>query len=229
MHMNWIALDFSASGATLVISQKGRIKHFCFDSLMRKSGDFFSTLNKQMQFDPKNNGLDYICVGQGPGSFTGIRLAVTIAKTMAYATGAKLIPIPTPLFIAANINLNPKQNIKGIIQDAKRDNIYLSYVKNDKLIQKTRLINRYNVATYLKANTTYLGDGINCIPHDLRLTTTNSHWLDQLNFGQPTPEGVEKVALDAIRGIPHIDPLLLKPIYVYKQTCTVTPRKKVVV
>lgn len=227
--MNWIALDFSTSGATLVISQKGMPKHFRFDSLMRKSGDFFSTLNKQIQFDAKKQTLDYICVGQGPGSFTGIRLAVTIAKTMAYATGAKLIPLPTPLFIAAQIDLNPEQNIKGIIQDAKRDNVYLSYVRNSKLIKKTQLISRLHLTKELRSNAIYLGDGLKNIPEKIRLGAENSQWLDQMNLGQPTPEAVELVAIYAIEHMPHIDPLQLKPIYVYKQTCTVTPRKKSVV
>ncbi len=39
--------------------------------------------------------LDCVAIATGPGSFTGLRVGVTTAKTLAYATGAKLVAINT--------------------------------------------------------------------------------------------------------------------------------------
>lgn len=47
-----------------------------------------------------SSGIDQIGVGVGPGSYTGVRLAVSTAKSMATVLGAKLYPIPTPLILA---------------------------------------------------------------------------------------------------------------------------------
>lgn len=42
-----------------------------------------------------------IAVSIGPGSFTGLRVGITCAKTMAYATGAQLAALPTFPCLAA--------------------------------------------------------------------------------------------------------------------------------
>lgn len=39
--------------------------------------------------------IDLIAVSTGPGSFTGLRVGVMMAKTWAWATGAKLVAVPT--------------------------------------------------------------------------------------------------------------------------------------
>ncbi len=40
-------------------------------------------------------GLDYIAITNGPGYFTGIRVGAAYATGLAYASGAKIIPVST--------------------------------------------------------------------------------------------------------------------------------------
>lgn len=44
---------------------------------------------------------ELIAISTGPGSFTGLRVGITFAKTMSYATGAKVAAVPTFPCLAA--------------------------------------------------------------------------------------------------------------------------------
>lgn len=51
--------------------------------------------------------FDKFIVAVGPGSFTGIRMAVTVIKTYAYSLGKKVIPISTlELMASTNVKTN---------------------------------------------------------------------------------------------------------------------------
>ncbi len=58
----------------------------------------------------------------GPGSFTGLRIGVTMAKTMSLTTGVKIVAVPTVDVLAANAPTDARHVI--IVLDAKRDQIF---------------------------------------------------------------------------------------------------------
>lgn len=66
--------------------------------------------------------LRELYVSAGPGSFTGLRVGVTLAKTLALATGAKIVAVPTALVLAHNAP--PDAHHLVIVLDAKRDQIF---------------------------------------------------------------------------------------------------------
>jgi tRNA threonylcarbamoyladenosine biosynthesis protein TsaB len=66
--------------------------------------------------------VNEIYVSAGPGSFTGLRIGITLAKTMALATGVKLVAVPTVRVLAENAPAEARHVI--IVLDAKRDQIF---------------------------------------------------------------------------------------------------------
>ncbi|HCP77111.1 MAG TPA: tRNA (adenosine(37)-N6)-threonylcarbamoyltransferase complex dimerization subunit type 1 TsaB, partial [Pusillimonas sp.] len=46
------------------------------------------------------NDLDLVAFGQGPGGFTGLRVACGVAQGIAYALGVPVVPVPTLQAIA---------------------------------------------------------------------------------------------------------------------------------
>jgi tRNA threonylcarbamoyladenosine biosynthesis protein TsaB len=67
--------------------------------------------------------FDAVAVSIGPGSFTGLRVGVVCAKTLAYATGCKLTAVDTLQAIAANSP--PDTAAVHVIADAQRGDVYL--------------------------------------------------------------------------------------------------------
>ena len=54
---------------------------------------------------PSDLGSGSIGVSIGPGGFTGLRIAISTAKMLAEATGAKLIAVPSALVVAESASL----------------------------------------------------------------------------------------------------------------------------
>ena len=67
--------------------------------------------------------LERIVVAQGPGSYTGVRIAVTTAKVLAATLGIDLVGISSLAVLAANVPATTKALIAPFF-DARRGNIY---------------------------------------------------------------------------------------------------------
>jgi tRNA threonylcarbamoyladenosine biosynthesis protein TsaB len=66
--------------------------------------------------------LREIYVSAGPGSFTGLRIGITLAKTLSLATRAALVAVPSVRVLVENAPPDAKNVI--IVLDAKRDQIF---------------------------------------------------------------------------------------------------------
>jgi tRNA threonylcarbamoyladenosine biosynthesis protein TsaB len=73
--------------------------------------------------------LNELYVSAGPGSFTGLRIGVTLAKTMALATGVKLVAVPTARVLVENAPPDARHVV--LVLDAKRDQIFTARFERD--------------------------------------------------------------------------------------------------
>ena len=71
---------------------------------MRHSAEILPAIGGLLdRFSRKPTEIDQMYISGGPGSFTGLRIAVTMAKTMQIANAVKIVAVDTLDVIAANI------------------------------------------------------------------------------------------------------------------------------
>ncbi|HEX7065406.1 MAG TPA: tRNA (adenosine(37)-N6)-threonylcarbamoyltransferase complex dimerization subunit type 1 TsaB [Bacillales bacterium] len=84
-------------------------------------------LLREVRLKPKD--LDRIAVAHGPGSYTGVRIGVTIAKTMAWSLGIPVVGISSLEVLAQN-----GRRFDGLVSpifDARRGQVYTGLYGSD--------------------------------------------------------------------------------------------------
>uniref|UniRef100_A0A7C5AMH3 tRNA (Adenosine(37)-N6)-threonylcarbamoyltransferase complex dimerization subunit type 1 TsaB n=1 Tax=Desulfobacca acetoxidans TaxID=60893 RepID=A0A7C5AMH3_9BACT len=66
-----------------------------------------------------------LCVSQGPGNFTGLRLGLATAQGLSLALGCPLVPVPTLEALAARHAGHPVP--VAVLVDAKRREVYVGH------------------------------------------------------------------------------------------------------
>jgi len=79
--------------------------------------------------DIKIKEIELIAISEGPGSYTGLRIGASIAKSIAYAINVPIVNIPTMKSLAANI-YSVDRNLVPIM-DAKAGRVYSGIYKWD--------------------------------------------------------------------------------------------------
>jgi tRNA threonylcarbamoyladenosine biosynthesis protein TsaB len=118
-----------------------------FSSPMRHSAEIFPAIAALLdQFCLNPDQIEHIYISGGPGSFTGLRIAATLAKIMHLAHSAKIVTVDTLDVVAANvINLIPENTLSAsnhklpamtgervaAVLDAKRGQFFIAVYERD--------------------------------------------------------------------------------------------------
>ena len=84
-------------------------------------------LTRAQGWRPRDVAELYVSVG--PGSFTGLRIGVTLAKTMALATGVRVVAVPSARVLVENAPPDARHVV--IVLDAKREQIFTARFERD--------------------------------------------------------------------------------------------------
>ena len=200
----------------------GRLRHG--SELLTCCSDLLKTIGA------RPSDINSICISAGPGSFTGIRIAVTIAKMMNFACDAKIIPISTMDVLAENVAQYPPpaedsspdrkkpkiQNIATIL-DAKRSQFYIALFDrshgrwhksvDDCLMTSSQFVQQFAAG---EKTISLLGEGLLYYADQFageRITV-----LDESSW-YPRAENVYKLGTEKAKQGDFADPLTLTPRY----------------
>jgi tRNA threonylcarbamoyladenosine biosynthesis protein TsaB len=107
--------------------------------------------------------VDGLAVGLGPGSFTGLRVGMSVMKGLAFATGKPLAGVPTLDALAANVSLAP-WSICPVL-DARKGEVYAALYRGSSTSELERVtpylvVKPQRLVELIEDTTVLLGDGL---------------------------------------------------------------------
>ena len=128
--MKVLAFDTSSKALSLAILED---KQILAETTINIKKNYSITLMPAIDFlmaslDWTPKDLDRIVVAEGPGSYTGLRIAVATAKTLAHTLNIELVGMSSLL------SLVPRQQGGFLVplMDARRNNVYAGFYENAK-------------------------------------------------------------------------------------------------
>ena len=120
-----LALESSGETASAAVVTEGKV----LSEINAANGKTHSeTLLPTIDFLLKTTGVtladvDFVALGAGPGSFTGLRIGAAAAKAICHGAGKRLIPVPSLDALAMNLSGRPGY-IAAPVMDARRGQVY---------------------------------------------------------------------------------------------------------
>ncbi len=124
--MNLLAIDTSTDIASVAISSKGKI-YKAEQGGLQKHAEYLLPLIESLLLNANLSleKLDAIVFGSGPGSFTGLRIACSVAKGIGFAKDLPLFPVSSLQAIASEAYLNEKRDVNILAMiDARMNQVY---------------------------------------------------------------------------------------------------------
>jgi tRNA threonylcarbamoyladenosine biosynthesis protein TsaB len=158
--------------------------------------------------------LDAIVLGNGPGSFIGMRIAASVAQGMAFGAGLRIIPVSSLAAVAAEVFDQTDTDRVAVAQDAHMNEVYLGlYARGEddlpQPIDSERLQGQRIIEEFASHDQKFAiaGQGWLRFP---ALATINAEWIG----GEPEifyPRAAWLLALSNHSGA--IDPMDIQPAY----------------
>ena len=124
--MTILALEFSSPQRSVALARGGTVLSEAVETGGRNTAAFGMIEKVLAEAKTGREEIDVVAVGLGPGSYTGIRAAISIAQGWQLARGTKLLGVASVGAIAAQAQA---ENIFGrvnVLVDAQRNEFYLA-------------------------------------------------------------------------------------------------------
>ena len=202
-----------------------------FSAPLRHSAEIFPAIDNILRrFSRKPDQIEQVHISIGPGSFTGLRIAVTLAKTMHLTNNAKIVTADTLDVIAANTVQTSTHEKIATISDAKRGQFFIAaYQRNtsDGIWQKVLTDSLLTASQFLdqfahSQNPIWLlGDGL--LYYKDKFKAEGVNFFDE-EYWSPKASNVHLLCWKKALNNQFADPLTLTPNYLLRPDIKIKTR-----
>jgi tRNA threonylcarbamoyladenosine biosynthesis protein TsaB len=227
-------------GSIALADQDQLLAQASFSAPMTHSREIFpKTAVLLEKLNKKPNQIGQIYISAGPGSFTGLRIAVAMAKTLNLAINAKIVAVNTMDVIAENINDYVKEKRIDIpkfatILDAKRGQFFVAAYRKiksakgyEKILEDSLMTCSQFLDTFATTEPIWLtGEGL--VYHKEKFIAENIHFIEK-DYWPGHAKNVHKLGWQLAKEKKFADPLTLKPNYLLRPEAEIKWIKKKII
>ena len=202
-------------GSVALIDEDGAIEEREFQHGLQHAAMLIPLIDELCQKRGwKPADMEEVYVSVGPGSFTGLRIGITLAKTLAFATGAKLVAVPSMRVLVENASAEARHAI--VVLDAKREQVFTARFERAEGNWVERETEHLEALSSMLQRAPrpveLIGEGIayhtQYIPQDREiLITPEERWRARAGV-------LARIGRESAREGKFVDPFLLEPIYI---------------
>ncbi len=172
--------------------------------------------------------LDFIALGVGPGSFTGIRVGVATAKMLAWVWEKKIVAVSSLECIAFSAGRDTEGPVAALM-DARKGNVYAALYKihegKMKVLIEPQLTTAELFLKRVRTPARFAGNDELFLKSLLPRGTENIYVDQTTSAGAIKASTVAEVALGKIIQKKFVSAEKLKPLYLHPRDCNVTKKK----
>jgi tRNA threonylcarbamoyladenosine biosynthesis protein TsaB len=215
--MNLLALDTSTDRAAIGLWTGAASVYIDSTEPARRHGrDLIPRLRALLRAAGLLPGeIEALAVGLGPGSYTGLRVGLMAAKTLAYATGASIVGLDSLEVIARNAPAGAARI--SVVADAQRGDVYVADFYRvaaghpPAVSRPCRIEALSDWRASLEPGTLVIGPGLAWLK--IREAAPPEMLANDSSLDYPQPTGLIELALDAWASGQRDDPWRLEPRY----------------
>lgn len=191
-----ILLDSSNTNLSVGIARDNLLlEYISYEAWQRQSEYMIPELDKLLsKYNVSRDEIKEVMVAKGPGSYTGVRIAITIAKTIATALDAKLYAVSS--LRVQKVCKNPSV----CLINARSGRSYIGVYEDDKVLLDDQIMKNEDVLNYIKEHPNYsvCGD-VKYLGLEGVISNNIQEMLNLKNVVEP------------------VNPLSLKPVYMKEE------------
>ncbi|MFH1691245.1 MAG: tRNA (adenosine(37)-N6)-threonylcarbamoyltransferase complex dimerization subunit type 1 TsaB [Candidatus Omnitrophota bacterium] len=231
--MKFLSIDTSTQYSVIALSDEDGLVfgHSCLFEKGRSDGlpSLVSECLKKTK--TKIEEIDYFAVGCGPGSFTGLRIGISVVKALSYAQGKKCLAFSSLDAVAYN-EMPLKKEYVCVCVDAKRLNVYCRFYSVDRLknlhrVSDDLLLGQEDFLKRVNSGMSLSGDALCLWSQKLPGKLKHAQLMSE-KYWYPTPQSLSRLTLDAFKKGVFVDCFALDVEYLYEKDCQVNRSLKAV-